>query len=204
MAYNQFKKLEQLRKQFQLVDILEFWLPNNIPQILPSSKLMEALEVASAEHLGTEKAKSEYIIVPILNELKRNNPNRFSSFSGYEFEVDKSLGLTGFCDYLFSASSKRGEITAPIFCLVEAKNDNVEKGWAQCGAEMYAVRLYNAKEGNPREVVYGCVSTGFLWCFLKLAGNNLYISPDYIPLTFSDPQKVLSVFQWILAEALNV
>jgi hypothetical protein len=75
--------------------------------------------------------------------LKRHNSQKFSIFSGYELEVDSKIGLTGFCDFIFSAATNRGEMTAPIFCLVEAKNDNIDKGIAQCGAEMFAAKLYN-------------------------------------------------------------
>jgi hypothetical protein len=203
MAYNKFKKLEQLRKQFGLKDVLNNWLPLEFAPANVSYKLLDSLEDAQTEPLGTEKAKSEYIITPVLRELKRNNPNKFSSFSGYSFEVDSDNDLNGFCDFILSAEANRAEITSPIFCLVEAKNDNVEKGLAQCGAEMYAAKLYNQQEGNPREIIFGCVTTAYSWCFLKLENNTLYIDPNYVPLTFTEPHKVLSVLQWILTESLK-
>lgn len=203
MAYNKFKKLEQLRKHFGLKDLVINWLPTTFEPANVSYKLLDALEDARKEPLGTEKAKSEYVITPMLKELKRNNPDRFSAFSGYAFEVDSDKDLNGFCDFILSAEANRGEITAPIFCLVEAKNDNVEKGIAQCGAEMYAAKLYNEQEGKPREIIYGCVTTAFSWCFLKLENQNFYIDPDYIPLTFAEPHKVLAVLQWVLDESLG-
>lgn len=198
MAYNKFKKLAQLQKDFGISDARLGWLPQNLPAAPVSHKLLDALQDASLEPLATEKAKSEYVIAPVLKELRRNNPNAFSSFSGYEFVVDKSKGLTGFCDFILSTNSQRTEISAPIFCLVEAKNDNIEKGLAQCGAEMYAAQIFNERENNHLPAIYGCVTNAFSWCFLKLEGKNLYIDPNFVPLSFAEPNKVLMVLQWIL------
>jgi len=202
MAYNKFKKLEDLREKLGIKDYTDKWLPTltTMPSISPS--LLEDLEEASNEVLTTEKAKSEYIIVPILKELKRKNPQSFSTFSGFEFNVDKELKLTGYCDFMLSAETHRAEISAPIFCLIEAKDGEIDKGYAQCGAEMYAAHLYNERKGRPQKVIYGCVTNAFSWCFLKLENKNLYIDTNYIPLTFAKPHEVLAVLQWVLDRAL--
>lgn len=202
MAYNKFRKITQLRTLLGLEDLMEAWLPTHLPQPVVSQTLLEALQDASEEALGTEKAKSEYIIVPVLKELRRHNPNRFSTFSGYQFDVDSKLHLTGYCDFILSARPRRVEIDAPIFCLVEAKRGEVEEGFAQCGAEMYAAQLYNQRHNNPQRVIYGCVTSAFSWAFLKLEAETLFIDPNYVPLTFTEPQRVLAVLQWILDETL--
>ena len=201
MAYNSFKKIAQLSEKFGINHSVIAWLPKNITRLQVSQTLMEALSDALSEALGTEKAKSEYIVVPILKELRKQNPNTFSSFSGYQFDVDAKLKLTGFCDFILTATPNQMEIDAPIFCLVEAKNDNVEKGIAQCGAEMYAAKLFNERQGKPRNVIFGCVTTAFSWAFLKLENQTLYIDPNYVPLSIDEPQRVVSVLQWILDES---
>jgi hypothetical protein len=203
MAYNKFKKLEQLNTLLGIKDVSINWLPRTFVNASSSDTLLQTLIDAQSEPLDTEKAKSEHIITPVLRELRRQNPNKFRTFSGYSFEVDDTKGLNGFCDFILSAAAERLEIVAPIFCLVEAKNDNVNRGLAQCGAEMYAACLFNQQKGKVCEVMYGCVTTGFLWCFLKLENNTLYIDPNYIPLTFTEPHKVLAVLQWILDESLK-
>lgn len=203
MAYNQFKKLSDLRKNLGINEIVDNWLPNPVPTVQPTQRLMEDLKEAADEALSTEKSKSESIIAPMIKELKRQNPDRFSFFSGFEFDVAPEKGLKGFCDFILSADTKRAEITSPIFCLVEAKNDQIEKGIAQCGAEMYAAFLYNEQEGNPKKVIYGASTTAFLWCFLKLEGHQLYIDNHYIPLTFHAPQEVLGVLQWIVDQSVD-
>ncbi len=202
MSYNKFKKLEMLRTQFGINDIQTAWLPKNLPIKTATNLLLETLKEAEEEGLATEKAKSEYIIVPVLKELRRNNPRTFSSFSGYEFNVDIKSGLNGFCDFILSAEPQKASLTAPIICLVEAKKGEIETGWGQCGAEMYAAHLFNEKEGNPRKVIYGCVTNAFSWCFMKLENKQLFIDPNYIPLTLTVPYEVLAVLQWILDKSL--
>lgn len=203
MAYNSFKKVSQLRTQLGINDLVISWLPTELPAGQVSPILLQSLADAKEEALGTEKAKSEYVVAPVLKELRRNNPNTFSSFSGYEFDVDSALKLTGYCDFILSANPHKMEIDTPVFCLVEAKNDNVEKGIAQCGAEMFAAQLFNQRGGHPRQVIFGCVTTAFSWAFLKLEGQTLSIDPNYVPLTFTEPHRVLAVLQWILAESLS-
>jgi hypothetical protein len=55
--------------------------------------------------VGSEKARSEFIIAPFLVELKDLVKDEISIFSGKEFNVDKELGLNGVCDFLISKSS---------------------------------------------------------------------------------------------------
>jgi hypothetical protein len=203
MAYNKFKKLEQLQEKLGINEFMESWLSKNIvPYNSISIFLTEALMEAEKEALTTEKAKSESIVVPILKELKRRNADSFSYFSGFEFNVDKSQGLSGYCDFILSAETKKNEITSPIFCLIEAKDGEIDKSYAQCGAEMYAAQLFNERKGNPQKIIYGCVTNAFSWCFMKLEDKNLYIDTNYVPLTFAKPYEVLAVLQWILDASL--
>ncbi len=203
MAYNKFKKLEQLQDDFGISNFMENWLPvlSTYPKI--TNILEIALQEASQEALTTEKAKSESIIAPIIKELKRNNPNKFSYFSGFQFDVDSNQKLTGYCDFILSAETKKYEITIPIFCLVEAKKGEIEEGFGQCGAEMYAAQLFNNQKGHPQQAIYGCTTNAFSWCFMKLEGKNLYIDTNYVPLTFAKPHEVLAVLQWILDVSLT-
>jgi hypothetical protein len=48
-------------------------------------------------------------------------------------------------------------------------------GLGQCAAEMVAIQLFNEKEGTPVPAVYGCVTSGSNWRFLKLQGKELSI-----------------------------
>ncbi len=44
---------------------------------------------------STEKAKSEFIIAPVLLELRRLAAGKIALFSGVEWEVDAARGLNG-------------------------------------------------------------------------------------------------------------
>jgi hypothetical protein len=120
----------------------------NIPQVAPSDFLVQTLEINSKQALTTEKAKSEFIIAPILYEIARKNVDKVSFFSGYNFDVDKTLGLKGFCDFMFTKYPRVTVIKEPVFCIVEAKNDNIERGIPQCVAEMYAAKLFNEQKNK--------------------------------------------------------
>jgi len=201
MAYNKFK-LEDL-KQFGIQNFNREFLPTNSPTFQVSERLLEDLTEAKKEPLATEKAKSEFVILPVLKEFRRKNQHRFSYFSGYEFNVNIEKGLNGFCDFIFSAEPERLTIEAPVFCFVEAKKGDIDRYLGQCGSEMYAAQLFNERNGTPQHTIYGYVTNAFSWCFLKLENKNLFIDPNYIPLTFTEPQRVLTILQWILDDSLK-
>ena len=202
MAYDKFKKLSQLSERLGVEYQSQPFLPV-IAFIPVSQRLLSDLEDAIHIPLTTEKSKSEHIVVPVLKELLRDHLNEISYFSGFQFDVDASKDLSGFCDFILSAKARQLEVVSPIFCLVEAKNAEIEKGLAQCGAEMFAAQIYNEREGNPRNIIFGCVTNAFSWCFLKLEGKNLLIDPNYVPLTFSEPNRVMAILQWVLQSSLN-
>jgi hypothetical protein len=67
---------------------------------------------------------------------------------------------------------------------------------------MYAAQLFNQQHNKVQSAIYGCVTNAFNWCFLKLVDKNLYIDPNYRPLTFNNPEPVLQVLQWLLDECV--
>lgn len=149
----------------------------NVMPVVPSDVLRTLLlnYVPLAEAIGTEKAKSEFIIAPILAELRQITQQQISLFSGIEFNVDEDQGLNGRCDYIISLSPLQFSLTAPILVLVEAKNDSINDGLGQCMAEMIAAQRFNEQEQNIVKVIYGGVTTGSIWRFLKLEGQQLWI-----------------------------
>jgi hypothetical protein len=196
-SYSQFKHQDisglGLTLYYDRVEILRSSLP-----VQPSDFLIQTLAINTEQALITEKAKSEFIIAPILYEIARKNENRISFYSGHNLDVDKDLGLKGFCDFLYSRSPKSTTIKEPIFCIAEAKNDNLEKGVPQCVAEMYAARLFNERKNKPLEVIYGCVTTGFQWQFLKLEGSDVFQDNTIYSLT--DLPKILGILQFIVEQ----
>jgi hypothetical protein len=145
-----------------------------IDDILPSDFLKQNLQRNLLMPMLNEKAKSELIVMPILVELATNNQS-FKPLSGITFNVDNEKGLKGVCDFMISNSSNISELEAPIVCIFEAKDDKLESWYGQCGAEMYAARIFNEREGNDIKIIYGAVTNGFTWQFLKLEGQTLFI-----------------------------
>ena len=146
--------------------------------LAPSLWLKQSLDFNLRRPMGTEKAKSELIITPILNELVIRNEERITFFSGYNFDVDKKKGLKGHVDFMLSHETQLPYIEAPTFCIVEAKNDNLDNGIPQCIAEMFAAQLFNQRRSKPQEVIFGTVTSGLAWQFMKLTGNELVLDAD--------------------------
>ena len=115
------------------------------------------------------------IICPIFLELKDIFQQQISLFSGNEFTVDQSVGLNGVCDFLISKSPEQLFIEAPAMIVVEAKKEDINGGLGQCVAEMIAAQRFNEKNGYFVNKLYGCVTTGNLWKFIKLEEQTVTI-----------------------------
>jgi hypothetical protein len=197
MAYQKFK-LNTLEEKFNICTQSVSFIPKQLADFAVNDLLLQTLADNEFEQLSSEKAKAEFIINPVLKELHKQNRNKLTCFSGYEFNVDKQLSLNGFCDFILSAIPNSPIIKSPVFCLVEAKKSELEEVFGQCGAEMIAANIFNERHNNPQKIIYGCVTNAFLWVFLKLENSQLLIDPHYIPLTFEKPHSVLSILQWIV------
>ncbi|BCL34517.1 hypothetical protein [Nostoc sp. MS1] len=176
MAYSDFT-LTKFKRQFNIniyeeVDLFANFEPIQISEKLINS-LAETTELALA--INTEKARSEMIITPILLEVRRNANYQISLFSGTDFNVDAEKGLNGYCDFVISRSKEQLTINAPVIIIVEAKNENIKGGLGQCMAAMLAAQIFNEREGNEIKTIYGAVTTGDIWKFLKLEGANLFV-----------------------------
>src|SRR5262249_53403394 len=56
--------------------------------------------------VNTERARREFIIVPMLAEARLRVGDSVTVHPGIALEVDKERGLTGYCDYLIARSPK--------------------------------------------------------------------------------------------------
>jgi hypothetical protein len=150
-----------------------------------------ARNVPLALSINTEKARSELIIINILVEVKDMLSDTISLFSGIDFTVDKERGLNEYCDYIISGSPEQLSLDIPVLAIFEAKNENIISGLGQCIAEMYAARLYNKQENRHVPCIYGGVTTGDEWKFLKLIDDTAYIDQPYYYM--SDIQKIIGI-----------
>jgi len=182
MAYSDFTTLTKVREAFGLTIEESIDLFTDIPEALPSSYLQTTLNenVFLATAINTEKARSELIIAPVLLEVRRMLNFQIGFFSGSEFNVDLQAGLSGYCDYILTASKESYEIRTPVVTLAEAKNESIKSGLGQCIAEMVAAQIFNQRNGEAIASIYGAVTTGTDWKFLKLIDKTIWIDKrDY-------------------------
>ncbi len=200
MAYSDFK-LSEIIDSFGLVIHESSGMFANIEQQecseLLSTILSENIDLAVA--ISSEKARSEMIISPILLEIRRKFNYEISLFSGVDFTVDSQRGLNGFCDFILSLSSEQLLVRSPVVVLVESKNENLRSGLAQCIAEMVAAQIFNEKRDNQIKAIYGAVTIGTIWQFLKLEGN--IISIDLSEYYIQDIKQILGILYSAIAES---
>jgi hypothetical protein len=193
MAYSDFT-LRKLKKEFGLKIDEQLDLFATVAAISCSDYLVQTLRenVSLAIAINTEKARSEMIISPVLLEVRRQAKGSLSLFSGTEFNVDSDRGLNGYCDYILSKSREQLTLNSPVSVIVEAKNENIKDGLGQCAAEMFAAQIFNQEEGNKIEAIYGAVTTGEIWKFLKLVGSSVLIDLNDYYIT-KDSDRILGI-----------
>jgi hypothetical protein len=196
MAYSDFT-IPELKKKFHLATDEQANLFAHVPEAELPVTLADILRrfLPLALNLNTEKARSEFVIAPMLAEFKLLHRDRISLFSGYDFNVDEEKGLKGRCDYILSRNPEQLALTAPICVMVEAKNENIVAGIPQCLAEMVAARQFNDRNGLPPGPVFGAVTTGMLWRFLKLEGTTAFV--DSVEYSIQTPTKIFGILHHI-------
>jgi hypothetical protein len=148
--------------------------------------------------LVSEKARSEFIVAPILLASRELSQNAVAIYSGQRLDVQPEQGLVGECDFILAATPPVPLLHAPIVTIVEAKKNDVEGGLGQCAAQMVGARLLNQKEGREGTTVFGCVTTGEAWQFLRLRETDLAIDKERYYI--DNIGAILAVFQAIIAE----
>ena len=203
MVYTDFS-LEILKQQFGLHVQEESVAFVTAAPVAISDLLRQTLaeNVPVALDISTEKARSEFIIAPLLMEVRRQLHYRISLFSGVEFNVDIAQGLHGVCDFLLSLSPLQLAVEAPVVVVVEAKNENIKQGVIQCMAEMVAVQQFNRERHSTIETVYGAVTTGNLWKFLRLI--NTVVSVDLTEYHISQIEQVVGMLVAMIREAMQL
>lgn len=198
MPYSSFS-LDDVEEKFGLDFKASSFIPKLEP-ISPSDWLKETLlmTLPLAKIAGSEKARSEFIIAPILVELIKLTNNEISVFSGEDFTVDKELGLNGICDFIISQSSNQIKVSAPVIALVEAKKGVLKDGWGQCIAEMLAANKFNEHRKKSIEYMYGIVTSGNSWQFLRMEGKTVIIDPD--EYTIASVEKLLAILNWMVSD----
>ena len=201
MSYSNFT-LKRIKAEFDINVVENRDLFSTIEEVEVSNYLKTTLNynVPLALAISTEKARSEMIISNVLIELKKLLNDEIGLFSGINLDVDKDRDLNGFCDYIISKSSEQFYLNSPIVAIVEAKNEQLTSGLGQCIAEMIASKIFNENEGNNVDKIYGAVTTGNTWKFLKYIDNTAYI--DKLEYHIANVNMIMGIFvKMVLQEA---
>lgn len=196
MAFRDFS-FPEVQQVFAL-NLVEADLFSGISALTVSAAFAERMrgDIALALAINTEKARSEFIIAPLLSELRRLLAGRFGLFSGVEFDVDSSRGLNGYCDFILTRSPLQSVLTAPALVIIEAKNDNLRTGLGQCIAAMVAAQEFNTRSGSAATVVHGVVTTGSAWKFLRLLGAEMVF--DVNEYFIAEMGRIMGILAFIL------
>jgi hypothetical protein len=159
--------------------------------------VQEGVELALAN--STEKAKSEFIIAPVLLELRRLEKGKIALFSGVEWQVDAERGLNGYCDFILTRGGSEHVLRAPFVAVVEAQNDLIRSGLGQCIAAMYAARISNERTGERSGPVHGVVSTGAAWKFLRIDRDEVRL--DRQEYFIDNLPKIMGILKAIAGSA---
>jgi hypothetical protein len=200
MAFGDFKYPDVLR-EFGLTWQTAEDLFSGVPSVPPSSAYRDTMGSIArlAATVNTEKARSEWMIAPLLGDFWSRYHAQISLFSGADFDADPAAKLTGYCDFIVTRAPQQPQIIAPVMVIFEAKRENINEGLGQCIAGMIGAQRFNQRNNTPIDPVYGCVTTGSLWKFLRLGGKTL--SFDLREYYHSQPELLLGILTYIIGPA---
>lgn len=191
MAYSKFN-LNKFIKTFNLHQSQES-LFNHIQPLEANPWLKETLAKGMQLVISSEKARSELIVMPILLASRELNQNCFSIYSGENLDVNPEQGLTGECDFILTYTPVLPTLQSPIIVIVEAKKHDIENSLGQCAAQMLGARLFN---NNAIETIFGCVTSGEIWQFLKLEAEWIHIDKNHYYI--NELENILGILQAII------
>ena len=197
MAFSDFKYPDVLR-EFGLIWQSTEDLFVGVPGIPPTPGLRDSMIALArlATTINSEKARSEWMIAPLLGDFWSRYHSQISLFSGVDFDADPAAQLTGDCDFILTRAPQQPQIISPVMVILEAKRENINDGLGQCIAGMLGAQRFNQRNNTPIDPIYGCVTTGSLWKFLKLSGKTVAFDPgEYY---YSQPELLLGILTHIV------
>jgi hypothetical protein len=132
--------------------------------------------------LSSETARRETLVAPVLLEVARYCQCQLR----IEYPLTVNNWLKGNLDYLLRKMSS--------LLVVEAKNDDLTRGFTQLAVEMIALA-----QAEDQDVLYGAVTIGDAWRFGRLDSQQQQITQD-IPLyrVPDDLQELMQVLVGIV------
>ncbi len=203
MAFNNYTCVDDVVKRHRLTYIQGLLLPPDPTAPLASDHFREelAFNLRMLPVGRSETGTGEVLLFPILREVWKPYAKELALFTheGLTFDDD----LTGTPDYFVCKVSEFGQTIpdVPVLLVAEAKLDDFEKAWGQCGAAMLAAQKLNQSPDVP---VYGLATNGGSWQFGVLLGRELTVDPNATSLSTLDVlfQRLHAVFRAVHAQAV--
>ena len=169
-----------------------------VPPVPPGNVLTAALPLSMS--LGpaahTEFSRAVWMVGPVLGDLWSRYSDSICLIGGAEFNADPVARLNGWCDFLICRAPQQSVIFAPVVSVIEAKWGDISDGLGPCIAGIVGAQRFNCGAGNPIDPIYGCITTGSVWKFLRLTGDVLSI--DRAEYTPSAIDRILGILTHIV------
>ncbi|PSB24039.1 hypothetical protein C7B82_28690 [Stenomitos frigidus ULC18] len=168
--------LELVLREFGL-QVIEQRSPLVVPRTVSCQLLCDRLEGMTALiHAHTnEKTRAALLVAPILLHLAVLYQLHLAC--GTAFYGCSAQGLSGTVDHVVRrATSPRSPLASNITAIVETKSS--DRGFSHCLVQMVVAQQCNQHPG----MIYGVVTTGLVWRFLKLEGTMVTLDLTDYPL----------------------
>jgi hypothetical protein len=162
-------------------------LPSADRELGVLERLREQVEDALIHiSLENEITRREFLIAPVMAELRRLTQSKLSS--EYWFEYNHQL--KGSLDYFLRHDRN--------LLVVEAKNADLTRGFTQLAVEMIAL---DKADETEQQIIYGAVTTGNIWQFGELNRNQKVILQDIKSFDLlEDLENLMRIFIAILEQ----
>lgn len=142
-----------------------------------SNRITESLPRLS---LTSEMARREFLIAPVLTDVLHYTQATLN----VEYPVAVSNQLKGSLDYLLQNQK--------AFLVIEAKNEDLERGFLQLSIELIALDQWIESD---QPVLHGAISTGNIWQFGQFHRSDRQVTQDLnlyrVPADLEDLLRIL-------------
>jgi hypothetical protein len=130
--------------------------------------------------LTSEMARREFLIAPVLTDILHYTQATLN----VEYPVAVSNQLKGSLDYLLQNDQ--------TFLVIEAKNEDLERGFVQLAIELIALDQWIESD---QPILHGAISTGNIWQFGQFDRASRQITQDLnlyrVPADLDDLLRIL-------------
>jgi hypothetical protein len=200
MAFSDFHYpdvLQQFGLTLQTVPDLFTGVPGVAPGPILLASMPIGIRLGTSAH--TEASRATWMVGPVLSDFWARYNGQICLIGGAEFAADPAARLNGYCDFLLCRAPQQPEIMSPVLLIFEAKRDSIPDGLGQCIAGLVGAQRFNTRHNTPIDPIYGCVTTGSLWKFLRLSGSAITL--DLTEYTITQVDRLLGILTHIVGPA---